>query len=95
MIVSTGGRGFSGNDELTELGSVACPQASPLSSILHPQGSRAMPSIQLGEIRVDRIVELDAPFLTAFEMFPDASREALAPHLDWLVPGALSAQPPR
>lgn len=50
-----------------------------------------MPPLQLGEIRVDRIVDLDTPFMTAFEMFPDASREALAPHLDWLVPGALSA----
>lgn len=49
-----------------------------------------MPPYQLGEIRVDRIVDLDGPFMTAFEMFPDASREALAPHFDWLVPDALS-----
>lgn len=48
-------------------------------------------SLQIGEIRVDRIVDWDGPFLTALQMFPDASREALAPHLDWLVPGALSA----
>jgi len=48
-------------------------------------------SLQIGEIRVDRIVDWDGPFLTALQMFPDASREALEPHLDWLAPGALSA----
>jgi len=50
-----------------------------------------MPSLQIGDIRVDRIVDWDGPFLTAMQMFPDASREALEPHLDWLAPGALSA----
>jgi len=50
-----------------------------------------MPSFQIGEIRVDRIVDWDGPFLTAMQMFPDASRAALEPHLDWLAPGALSA----
>lgn len=50
-----------------------------------------MPALQLGEIRVDRIVDWDGPFLTALQMFPDASRDALEPHLDWLAPGALSA----
>jgi len=50
-----------------------------------------MLSFQIGEIRVDRIVDWDGPFLTAMQMFPDASRAALEPHLDWLAPGALSA----
>jgi len=50
-----------------------------------------MSSLLLGEIRVDRIVDWDGPFLTAPQMFPDATREALEPHLAWLVPDALSA----
>lgn len=49
-----------------------------------------MPTFQLGEIRVDRIVDWDGPFLTALQFFPDATREALESHLDWLAPGALS-----
>lgn len=50
-----------------------------------------MSSLMLGDIRVDRIVDWDGPFLTAPQMFPDATREALEPHLDWLAPDALSA----
>jgi len=50
-----------------------------------------MSSLLLGDIRVDRIVDWDGPFLTAPQMFPDATREALEPHLDWLAPDALSA----
>jgi len=50
-----------------------------------------MSSLLLGDIRVDRIVDWDGPFLTAPQMFPDATREALEPHLAWLVPDALSA----
>jgi len=50
-----------------------------------------MPASQLGEIRVDRIADWDGPFLTAMQMFPDASREAIEPHFSWLAPSALSA----
>ncbi len=50
-----------------------------------------MSSLLLGDIRVDRIVDWDGPFLTAPQMFPDATREALEPHLGWLAPHALSA----
>lgn len=50
-----------------------------------------MLALQLGDIRVDRIVDWDGPFLTAPQMFPDATREALEPHLEWLAPDALSA----
>jgi glyoxylase-like metal-dependent hydrolase (beta-lactamase superfamily II) len=50
-----------------------------------------MSSLLLGDIRVDRIVDWDGPFLTAPQMFPDATREALEPHLGWLAPDALSA----
>jgi len=50
-----------------------------------------MSSLRLGEFRVDRIVDWDGPFLTALQMFPDATREALEPHLAWLAPDALSA----
>jgi glyoxylase-like metal-dependent hydrolase (beta-lactamase superfamily II) len=50
-----------------------------------------MLALQLGDIRVDRIVDWEGPFLTAPQMFPDATREALEPHLEWLAPDALSA----
>jgi glyoxylase-like metal-dependent hydrolase (beta-lactamase superfamily II) len=54
------------------------------------RGTGAVPSFRIGELRVDRIVDLEGPFMTAYEMFPDATEEALAPHLSWLVPRAIS-----
>ncbi len=43
----------------------------------------------LGELEITRIVELDEPFLTPHQMFAEATPEALAPHLEWLLPKAL------
>jgi glyoxylase-like metal-dependent hydrolase (beta-lactamase superfamily II) len=44
---------------------------------------------QLGNAAYTSILELDEPFLTPDKMFAEATPEALAPHLDWLVPRAL------
>lgn len=63
---------------------------SRLSWTLKRRKDNATLSYHLEDIRVDRIVDLEGPYLTAFEMFPDASDEALAPHLSWLVPRAIS-----
>ncbi len=43
----------------------------------------------IGEIEVTRIVELEEPFLAPDKMFAEATPEAIAPHLGWLLPDAL------
>jgi glyoxylase-like metal-dependent hydrolase (beta-lactamase superfamily II) len=47
---------------------------------------------QVGDIRVTRILEQVARLETAEEFFPDASEEALRPHLSWLMPRAICPQ---
>ena len=44
---------------------------------------------QLGSAAYTSILELDEPFLAPDKMFAQATPEALAPHLDWLIPRAL------
>jgi glyoxylase-like metal-dependent hydrolase (beta-lactamase superfamily II) len=46
-------------------------------------------AIQLGDILIDRIVELETPFMTPAAMFPDAPPEAFEAHRHWLEPWAL------
>lgn len=48
-----------------------------------------MKPMMVGEIEVWRILEWEGPFLPISEMFPDATPEALEPHLAWLEPWAL------
>lgn len=48
-----------------------------------------MPWSPLGQAEFIRIVEFDEPFLAPDKMFREATPEALAPHLHWLVPRAL------
>ena len=48
-----------------------------------------MDTRQLGDIEINRILELEAPFLKASEMFEAATPEALEPHRSWLEPNAL------
>ena len=43
----------------------------------------------LGDIHYTSVVELDEPFLAPDKMFAEATPEALAPDLDWLIPRAL------
>jgi glyoxylase-like metal-dependent hydrolase (beta-lactamase superfamily II) len=45
--------------------------------------------MQLGDISIDRIVEMEIPFMTPAAMFPDAPIEAIAQHRHWLEPQAL------
>ena len=44
---------------------------------------------KIGDIEVHRILEWEAPFMPAGEMFPDAAPAALARHRAWLGPRAL------
>ncbi len=44
---------------------------------------------RLGNIEIHRVVDWEAPYLRPSEIFAEATDEALAPHLDWLVPQAL------
>lgn len=43
----------------------------------------------LGDIEITRIVEFDEPFLAPDKMFAEATPEAIAPYLEWLVPQAM------
>lgn len=44
---------------------------------------------RIGDIRIQRILEQEEPFIPVGEMFPDAGAEAIAPHRSWLEPWAL------
>lgn len=46
-------------------------------------------SRQIGNIRIDRIVEFNIPIFPPAEFFDEAVPEALAPHRHWLEPHAL------
>ncbi len=39
--------------------------------------------MRIGDIEVQRLVELEEPFIPVGRMFPDASHEAIAPHRPW------------
>lgn len=45
--------------------------------------------MQLGDIQIDRILELETPFMSPAAMFPDSTPEDLAQHRHWLEPWAL------
>lgn len=45
--------------------------------------------MHIGNIHIDRIKELETPFMTPAAMFPDTPPEAFAPHRHWLEPWAL------
>lgn len=44
---------------------------------------------RIGNIEIHRVVDWEAPYLRPSEIFAEATDEALAPHLDWLVPQVL------
>lgn len=44
---------------------------------------------RIGEVAFTNVVEINEPFLAPAKMFAQATPEALAPHLDWLIPRAL------
>jgi len=48
-----------------------------------------MKTRQLGDISINRILELDGPFVRPQEFFDEALPEAVAPHRHWLEPKAL------
>ncbi len=50
---------------------------------------------RLGDIEINRILEMEGPFLKASEMFESATPEALEPHRSWLVPNALCPETDR
>ncbi len=43
-----------------------------------------MKPMRIGDIEVQRLVELEEPFIPVGRMFPDATDEAVAPHRHWL-----------
>jgi glyoxylase-like metal-dependent hydrolase (beta-lactamase superfamily II) len=45
--------------------------------------------MQLGDIQIDRILEMEAPFMAPAAMFPDATPDELAKHRHWMEPWAL------
>jgi len=50
-----------------------------------------MASRQLGDIRIDRILEEERALFLPSEFFDEATPEAMAPHLPWLQPWAVTA----
>ena len=48
-----------------------------------------MTEFGVGDIRIQRILEMEEPFIPAGRMFPDATAEGLEPHRHWLEPWAL------
>lgn len=45
--------------------------------------------MRIGDIHVQRLVEMEEPFIPIGRMFPDGDSEAVAPHRSWLEPWAL------
>lgn len=45
--------------------------------------------MQFGDIHIDRILEMETPFLDPLQMFPDATAADIAAHRHWLEPWAL------
>ncbi len=48
-----------------------------------------MQTRRLGNIEINRILEVEEPFVTLAEMFREATPEAVEPHRSWLEPRAL------
>jgi glyoxylase-like metal-dependent hydrolase (beta-lactamase superfamily II) len=48
-------------------------------------------AVELGGIRITRIVEAEGPLLRPAEIFPDATPEIVRANLDWLSPGFYDA----
>ncbi len=51
-----------------------------------------MKTRQLGDITINRILELEVPYARPLEFFDAALPEAVEPHRHWLEPKALPAQ---
>ncbi len=51
-----------------------------------------MKTRQLGDITINRILELEAPLARPLEWFDEALPEAVEPHRDWLEPKALDPE---
>lgn len=47
---------------------------------------------RIGQVAFTNVVEINEPFLLPGKMFAAATPEALAPHLEWLIPRALCPQ---
>ena len=45
-----------------------------------------MTRFDVGALNVSRIIESELPLLSAREIYPDWDDEAIARHLDWMVP---------
>ena len=48
--------------------------------------------MQVGDIIIDRIVEMEVPFMTPADAFPDAPHDAIEANRHWLEPTALCPQ---
>ncbi len=48
-----------------------------------------MQTRHLGDITINRVLELEAPFVSPFDMFHEATPELIDPHRHWLEPKAL------
>jgi glyoxylase-like metal-dependent hydrolase (beta-lactamase superfamily II) len=54
--------------------------------------SKAMKTRRLGDITINRILELEAPYARLLELFDEALPEAVEPHRHWLEPKALDPE---
>ena len=54
--------------------------------------SKAMKTRQLGDITINRILELEAPYARPLDFFDAALPEAVEPHRHWLEPRALDPE---
>jgi hypothetical protein len=46
-------------------------------------------ALTLGDMRIDRIVELESPFMPPLQAFPDATQASIDEQRHWLEPAAL------
>ncbi|MCP5087020.1 MAG: MBL fold metallo-hydrolase [Rhodobacteraceae bacterium] len=51
-----------------------------------------MQTRHIGDITINRVLEIEEPFISPFEIFDDATPEFIDPHRHWLEPKALDPQ---
>src|SRR5262249_21282926 len=56
------------------------------------EGGDSMTTITLGEVRIDRVVEIDRSSFPTTSMLPEATPDGIARHLGWLKPAFWDAR---
>src|SRR5689334_2238539 len=56
------------------------------------EGDGPMTTFMLGDVRIDRVVEIDRSSFPTTSMLPDATADAMARHAGWLKPAFWDAR---